>query len=138
MPCPEHTYPRMPAGLHIGPHATKSLVTLEQAVAPKALPPSAIQSVIRGLCARQVQSMMEDLRKEAGRRGELRQAGQPVLSHAEWVKEQERLARAEQEKERGWFAGRGSAAPMASLSSAALQLELFKDCCCPLEITVQL
>lgn len=135
----EHHHP-LPstAGLHIGPHATKSLVTLEQAVAPKALPPSAIQSLIRSLCARQVQSMMEDLRKEADIRRELRQQGTPVLSHAEWLKQQESAARAEQEKERGWFAGRGKAAPVASLSSAALQMDLFQDCCCPLEITVWL
>ncbi len=82
--------------------------------------------------------MMEDLRKEAGRRGELRLQGQPVLSHAQWLEEQERAARAEQEKERSWFGGWSKATPVASLSSASLQLGLFRDCCCPLEVRVSL
>lgn len=52
-------------------HGASTLVTLEQALAPKARPPGPVAHLVRGLCARVLQNMMEDLRKEVHRRQEL-------------------------------------------------------------------
>lgn len=56
----------------VGGRATRecSLVTLEQAVAPRVMPPGPLMRMVRGLCARTVGSMMEDLRHEVERRRE--------------------------------------------------------------------
>lgn len=54
-----------------GAPATVSLVTLEQVIVPKAAPPIGTKALVRSLCAKQLQNMMEDLRKELGRRKQL-------------------------------------------------------------------
>mmetsp|Transcript_37941 Transcript_37941/g.84526 ORF Transcript_37941/g.84526 Transcript_37941/m.84526 type:complete len:292 (+) Transcript_37941:39-914(+) len=48
--------------------ASSSLVTLEQAILPKAPAPPGVKHLIRALCAKQIRDMMEDLRKEADKR----------------------------------------------------------------------
>ncbi|KAF8065845.1 OCT4 [Scenedesmus sp. PABB004] len=48
-----------------------SLVTLEQALAPRARPPGPVAHLVRGLCARVLQNMMADLRSEVHRRAAL-------------------------------------------------------------------
>eukprot|EP00879_Flechtneria_rotunda_P013036 GHRR01013615.1.p1 GENE.GHRR01013615.1~~GHRR01013615.1.p1 ORF type:complete len:195 (+),score=83.58 GHRR01013615.1:510-1094(+) len=45
-----------------------ALVTLEHAIAPRAKPPGPVSHLVRGLCARVLQNMMEDLRQEVARR----------------------------------------------------------------------
>ncbi|KIY98108.1 hypothetical protein MNEG_9855 [Monoraphidium neglectum] len=47
-----------------------SLVTLEQALAPRLMPPGPLMRMVRGLCARTVSNMMADLQKEIERRRE--------------------------------------------------------------------
>jgi len=60
------------AGLHVGgPDKLSTLVTLEQAVAPRVTPPGPVAHLVRGLCARVVQNLMADLRQEVHRRQEL-------------------------------------------------------------------
>jgi hypothetical protein len=62
----------VPAGLHVGgPDKLSTLVTLEQAVAPRVTPPGPVAHLVRGLCARVVQNLMADLRQEVHRRQEL-------------------------------------------------------------------
>uniref|UniRef100_A0A383VA10 Coenzyme Q-binding protein COQ10 START domain-containing protein n=1 Tax=Tetradesmus obliquus TaxID=3088 RepID=A0A383VA10_TETOB len=51
-----------------------TLVTLEQALAPKARPPGPLMHLVRGLCARVLQNMMADLRLEVQRRRQLEAA----------------------------------------------------------------
>ena len=43
-------------------------MTLEQAVAPRVMPPGPLMRMVRGMCARTVGNMMEDLQKEIERR----------------------------------------------------------------------
>jgi hypothetical protein len=66
-----------PAGLHHGnSQDCSTLVTLEQALSPKARPPGPLMYVVRGLCARVLQNMMADLRKEVHRRQQLADAAE--------------------------------------------------------------
>lgn len=51
-----------------GTSGTSSLVTLEQAILPRVVPPGPIRGVLRTLCARTLQGLMNDLRAEAQRR----------------------------------------------------------------------
>jgi hypothetical protein len=46
----------------------RSLVTLEQALCPRAVPPGPVAHLVRGLCGRVLQNMMVDLREEVARR----------------------------------------------------------------------
>eukprot|EP00775_Hariotina_reticulata_P013383 gene13383-13510_t len=58
--------------LHIGgADKLSTLVTLEQALAPRVTPPGPVAHLVRGLCARVLQNMMADLRIEVQRRQEL-------------------------------------------------------------------
>ncbi|KAF6254530.1 hypothetical protein COO60DRAFT_311664 [Scenedesmus sp. NREL 46B-D3] len=59
-----------------------TLVTLEQALAPKARPPGPLMHVVRGLCARVLQNMMADLRKEVHRRRQLEAAEDDAAAEA--------------------------------------------------------
>jgi hypothetical protein len=43
-------------------------VTLEQAIAPRAMPPPPLVRLVAGMCARTVKNMMQDLQSELGRR----------------------------------------------------------------------
>lgn len=52
-----------------------ALVTLEQALSPKARPPGPVAHLVRALCARVLQNMMADLRKEVHRRQALVEGG---------------------------------------------------------------
>lgn len=54
------------AGLHEPREA--SLVTLEQAIAPRVMPPGPLMRMVRGMCARTVSHMMADLQSEIRRR----------------------------------------------------------------------
>ncbi|KXZ42655.1 hypothetical protein GPECTOR_127g533 [Gonium pectorale] len=53
---------------HKQPEATESLVTLEQCILPRGHTPPGVKGLVRGLCAHQIRTMMEDLRKELQRR----------------------------------------------------------------------
>jgi hypothetical protein len=55
-----------PASGHEAPSTT--LVTLEQALAPRVTPPGPMQGLVRGLCGRVLQNMMADLKTELERR----------------------------------------------------------------------
>jgi hypothetical protein len=59
----------------------QALVTLEQALAPRAKPPGPVAHLVRALCGRVLQNMMADLRKEVQRRHELTDA-EAALSQA--------------------------------------------------------
>lgn len=48
--------------------ASSSLVTLDQAILPRATPPAAMTKIVRGLCGHQLRVLMEDLRTEVQRR----------------------------------------------------------------------
>lgn len=56
--------------------AATTLVSLEQALLPKAHIPSGIQGVVRGLCAKTLHGLMDDVRKEAARRRKAAAAAQ--------------------------------------------------------------
>lgn len=62
-----------PAGMHHHKQQEQqqALVTLEQALAPRARPPGPVAHLVRGLCGRVLQNMMADLRKEVQRRQEV-------------------------------------------------------------------
>ena len=64
------TYGGMPVDSAIGHHKAPSttLVTLEQAIAPRVTPPGPMQGLVRGLCGRVLQNMMADLKTELTRR----------------------------------------------------------------------
>lgn len=53
-----------------------TLVTLEQALAPKATPPGPVNRVVRGLCAKVIHTMMEDLRVELHNRKQQKEGTQ--------------------------------------------------------------
>ncbi|KAI8467121.1 MAG: hypothetical protein J3K34DRAFT_524027 [Monoraphidium minutum] len=55
-----------------------SLVTLEQVLAPRILPPGPLMRMVRGLCARTVINMMTDLKAEIARREEAAAGGAPA------------------------------------------------------------
>jgi hypothetical protein len=79
--------------------------------------------------------MMQDLRREADRRTQLRKQGAPVPSYQSTQQRQGGGGGG------GLFGGgrARAAAPAASLSAAALQLDLFGGWCSPLlELTVRL
>ena len=58
-----------PAGLAPNsPANTCSWVSLEQALLPKAPAPYGVKHLIKGLCAKQLRDMMDDLNTELGRR----------------------------------------------------------------------
>lgn len=45
-------------------------MTLEQAIAPRVMPPGPLMRVVRGMCARTISNMMADLQQEIQRRRE--------------------------------------------------------------------
>ena len=51
-----------------GGSGAASLVTLEQAIAPRVTPPGPLMRMVRGMCARTVANMMADLQAEIARR----------------------------------------------------------------------
>ncbi len=89
--------------------------------------------------------MMDDLRREADRRTQLRKQGAPVASFQSAQQQQQQRGACG-----GLFGGGGggglfggcrprAAAPAASLSGAALGVDLFGDWCGPLvDITVRI
>jgi hypothetical protein len=58
-----------------GGGAGQTLVTLEQALAPRLLPPRPLQPLVRALCGRTLQHMVEDLKIELERRERERRRG---------------------------------------------------------------
>lgn len=54
----------------VGSHSAQesSLVTLEQMIGPRVMPPGPLMRMVRGMCARTVINMMEDLHKEIDKR----------------------------------------------------------------------
>jgi ribosome-associated toxin RatA of RatAB toxin-antitoxin module len=62
----------------------ETLVTLEQALAPRLTPPKPVQPLVRALCGRTLQHMVEDLKAELGRRERAprRHGGQEVAAAA--------------------------------------------------------
>lgn len=66
---------------HHPPVAQSTLVTLEQAILPRAVPPGAMQHLVRKLCANTIQGMMEDLRREVDRRKEDKKVADEAAFH---------------------------------------------------------
>jgi hypothetical protein len=78
-PASPHTHPPRAGILHHSSQQQQqqpasTLVTLEQALAPKARPPAGLAHLVRGLCGRVLTNMMEDLRREVARRQGLQDA----------------------------------------------------------------
>jgi hypothetical protein len=69
---PAPSFAPHPPGLSdiVSGHAPReaSLVTLEQAVSPRVMPPGPLMRMVRGMCARTVSNMMADLQSEIERR----------------------------------------------------------------------
>jgi hypothetical protein len=57
----------LPFWHHHQQQPSATLVTLEQALAPRATPPRPLQPLVRGLCGRVLHNMMADLRTELER-----------------------------------------------------------------------
>jgi hypothetical protein len=58
-----------------GGGSKETLVTLEQALAPRLTPPRPVQPLVRALCGRTLQHMVDDLKEELGRRERERRRG---------------------------------------------------------------
>lgn len=121
-PCPR------PLGLPGGHAGESSLVTLEQAVAPRVMPPGPLMRMVRGMCARTVSNMMADLQAEIERR---RAAG-GAAGGGKAAGQHHAGGHAAAAPPRG---GGGAAGHAACLSAAAL--DLFAAAA-PLNITIEL
>lgn len=56
---------------------TASLLTLEQSVCPNAIPPKALEKILKGIAARQVRNLIEDVRREVDRRNAEKEREKP-------------------------------------------------------------
>jgi len=54
-----------------------SLLTLEQSVCPNAVPPKALEGILKGIAARQVRNLVEDVRREVDKRNAEKERDKP-------------------------------------------------------------